>query len=71
VGGYDNTALAAARHVDLTTVGQPRPEMGRTAVRLQHERLTRRREVPQHILVQPALVGRGTTAPPRAVASAR
>ena len=64
--GYDNTALAAVRHINLTTVDQPRPDMGRTAVRLLLERLSGERDSAhaQHILIPPTLVVRGTTAPP-------
>ena len=62
--GYDNTALAAVHHIDLTTVDQPRPEMGRKAVAMVMERLSGKREVPRHLLVSPTLVVRGTTAPP-------
>jgi DNA-binding LacI/PurR family transcriptional regulator len=62
VVGYDNTALAALRQVDLTTVDQPRPDMGRTAVRLVLERLEERRTEARHLVIPPALVVRGTTA---------
>jgi DNA-binding LacI/PurR family transcriptional regulator len=62
--GYDNTALAAVRHIDLTTVDQPRPDMGRTAVMLVMERLSGKREEARHILIPPRLVVRGSTAPP-------
>jgi DNA-binding LacI/PurR family transcriptional regulator len=65
VVGYDNTALAALRHINLTTVDQPRPDMGRTAVSLVFERLSRARDHARHILIPPRLVVRGTTAPPR------
>ncbi|MGZ8468627.1 MAG: LacI family DNA-binding transcriptional regulator [Gemmatirosa sp.] len=64
VVGYDNTALAALRQVDLTTVDQPRPDMGRTAVRLVLERLEERRAEARHLVIAPTLVVRGTTAAP-------
>jgi DNA-binding LacI/PurR family transcriptional regulator len=63
--GYDNTALAAVSHIDLTTVDQPRPDMGRTAVTLVLERLTGKRDTARHVVIPPTLVVRGTTAPPR------
>lgn len=62
--GYDNTAVARLRHVDLTTVDQPRHAMGRAAVQLLLERRDGRTE-PRHMVVQPSLVTGSTTAPPR------
>ncbi|MFL6055383.1 MAG: LacI family DNA-binding transcriptional regulator [Actinoallomurus sp.] len=61
--GYDNTHLAAIRHIALTSVDQPRRDMGRVAA----ERLCARIEdpfrQPQQTLVTPHLVIRSTTGP--------
>ena len=62
--GYDNTSLAALGHIDLTTIDQPRREIGATAVRLLLDRLDMKRTRARHLLVQPSLVVRATTAPP-------
>lgn len=62
VVGYDNTALAAAPQISLTTVDQPRPDMGRTAVTLLLERFAGQRSTARHVLMPPRLVIHGTTA---------
>ncbi|MEP6764400.1 MAG: LacI family DNA-binding transcriptional regulator [Gemmatimonadaceae bacterium] len=66
VVGYDNTTLTPGSHIHLTTVDQPRPDMGRTSVTLLLERLAGGRDAARHLLMPPNLVVRGTTAPPRA-----
>jgi DNA-binding LacI/PurR family transcriptional regulator len=63
--GYDNTALAALRHISLTTIHQPRKQIGEIALKA----VVRRIDSPglparRHVLA-PKLVVRATTAPPR------
>jgi DNA-binding LacI/PurR family transcriptional regulator len=63
--GYDNISIAHLAHVSLTTVDQPRYEMGRMALEQLLERIEHRRPCIVR-LVEPTLVIRSTTAPPRA-----
>jgi DNA-binding LacI/PurR family transcriptional regulator len=63
--GYDNSALADINHLSLTTINQPRDEMGRTAVQLLLQRLDGDRVEPVREVVTPTLVERSSTAPPR------
>lgn len=61
--GYDNTSLAAMRHVSLTTVNQPRREMGRRAAECLIERIEHGRKAPVRHVMSPELIPRSTTGP--------
>jgi DNA-binding LacI/PurR family transcriptional regulator len=63
--GYDNISLAHLAHVSLTTVHQPRSDMGQMALELLLDRVHNRRDNIVRV-VEPSLVVRTTTGPPRA-----
>lgn len=67
VMGYDNTALASSRYIDLSTVDSRSFEVGEEAGRLLLGRLGDGSRGPVHLLVEPRLVRRGTTARPGSV----
>lgn len=60
--GYDNSSIAAQRRVGLTSIDQPRFEIGTLAAALLRERFDGRHESARHLLA-PKLVERETTAP--------
>jgi len=62
--GFDNTFVAALSHIRLTTIDQPRHEMGREALQLVLERADGRTTGALRLHV-PELVRRSTTGPPR------
>jgi DNA-binding LacI/PurR family transcriptional regulator len=66
VVGYDDTFLAALEHIGLTSVRQERIVMGITAVELLIERIDGGRTTSRHVVLDPQLTVRTTTAPPPA-----
>lgn len=60
--GYDNTALAAMHHMSLSTINQPREDLGRLAMDLLLQRLDDGRTAAVHHVVAPSLVERASSA---------
>ncbi|PSK95960.1 LacI family transcriptional regulator [Murinocardiopsis flavida] len=65
VVGYDDVDFAALVHPGLTTVGQPKYELGRAAMRLLLSELNDPGHRHERMLFAPELVVRGSTAPYR------
>ena len=63
--GYDNVGFTSLNHIDLTTVDQPRRAIGTMAVELLLERLQGTRTRRRRVTVEPTLMVRTTTGPPR------
>jgi DNA-binding LacI/PurR family transcriptional regulator len=63
--GYDNSSIAAFRRISLTSVDQPRGEMGRLAADALKDRIRGSSGPARHIVLTPRLVPRASTAPPR------
>lgn len=63
VVGFDNTFVAGLSPIELTTIDQPRHEMGREALQLVLERADGRTKGARRVHV-PELVQRSTTGPP-------
>jgi len=61
--GYDNIFLAALRRLSLTTVNQPRGDMGRLSVRTLVERIEGARSTPVRYRLAPELIVRSSTGP--------
>jgi DNA-binding LacI/PurR family transcriptional regulator len=62
--GYDNTYLAALGGISLTSVHQPRHEMGVLAARLLLQRIESGRAEPRLEVLKPSLVARSTSSAP-------
>ena len=67
--GYDNTALAAMQHISLTTINQPRDDLGRLAMKFLLERFAEKRTDSVHHVIAPTLVMRRTSSELRPGAS--
>ena len=60
--GYDNTALAALRHISLTTIHQPRHQIGEMAMKAVVRRIEHPGSPPRRHVLAPRLIVRDTTA---------
>lgn len=61
--GYDNTSIAGLRHVSLTTIHQPRREMGARAMQMVLERIQGSRSEAARDVIEPELIERSTSGP--------
>lgn len=64
VVGFDDIFVAGLRHVGLTSIRQDGRRMGTLAVEMLIERAEHDRTRPRHIVLEPQLTVRSTTAPP-------
>ena len=64
VVGYDNSPQSRWAHVELSTVSQEAEQQAGHAVAAVQERLSGRRE-PREVVLQPRLIARATSGPPR------
>lgn len=65
VVGYDDSHLSQLSHIDLTTVRQDVDGMAQRAVLAVVERLENAQIEPRELVLEPKLIVRGTTGPPR------
>jgi len=63
--GYDGVALGALRTLSLTTIAQPLTNMGAMAAERLFDRMDGKEVADSTIMLEPELLTRGTTAPPR------
>jgi DNA-binding LacI/PurR family transcriptional regulator len=63
--GFDDTSISALRCIDLTTVSQPREELGTGSVSALFERIADPSRLARSTLVAPSLVVRSTTELPK------
>jgi len=69
VVGYDDSPAAKLAHVNLPTVSQNARQQAEHAVQATVERLDNGRTDHREVVLEPHLVVRGTTAPPRSASS--
>ena len=63
--GYDNINIARLSRIGLTTIRQHSRRLGELAVELLLERIDEGRKEPRHVVVEPELIVRSSTAPPK------
>lgn len=64
--GYDDNRLSENPRIDLTTIHQDAPDIARNAVELAVQMLVDGAPRTSDVVLEPTLIVRGTTAPPRA-----